>query len=276
MSDPKPSLQHETKERNEGRESVHSRNLNTHFSNWHLNVRTTFWKFNSFAASTNYIFFGASNESKGQNKNLQNVKCNTSVPLIEVSQGGVGFHNDVDIHMTFMVEKISVPKMPQHAAVHGITGGSNHSSFLSQPTLTNSSSFFFTRGQQSFRYFSLYFGNNVANELSASMPCGLSSLEMPGSFHPSGTVNNSSSFSFFFSEKVGQTTEVVWDTMQPTTLFCGEADATNQPFTSKKSHTRLGSNSGVGLWFPSNCLAAAVGVTQKQWGVSIRLSTRKY
>ncbi|KAH9522643.1 hypothetical protein DERF_006210 [Dermatophagoides farinae] len=38
-----------------------------------------------------------------------------------------------------------------------------------------SANVFCTNGQHSFRYFSRYFGNNVANALSTRMPCGLSS-----------------------------------------------------------------------------------------------------
>lgn len=41
--------------------------------------------------------------------------------------------------------------------------------------LTYSLSFFSTSGQNSRRYFSLYFGNKVAKELSSNIPCGLSS-----------------------------------------------------------------------------------------------------
>lgn len=52
---------------------------------------------------------------------------------------------------------------------------------------------FWTSGQHSFKYASLYFGNNVAKLLSSSSPLGLSSLVKAGSFHPSGTVRSSDS-----------------------------------------------------------------------------------
>lgn len=60
--------------------------------------------------------------------------------------------------------------------------------------LTTSANAFSTSGQHSFRYASLYLGKRVAKLLSSSRPCRLSSLVKEGSFHPSGTVSNSDSF----------------------------------------------------------------------------------
>ena len=61
-----------------------------------------------------------------------------------------------------------------------------------QRTLTCSFKLFCTSGQHSLKYFSLYFGNRVAKELSAANPFGLSSGVNLGSFQPAGTSRRSS------------------------------------------------------------------------------------